>query len=316
MRPSRSTFAGLRRSCWPVEQPCGHCRSHESLIGPFDTSQVDLIKNSNCAWHPVRSRRQLALPLTCDALQIERNQRTGDQGACWRTPIPGRASPCDGHVKNFDVTARNRVNRYPKRGAYDAETIHPILDEALICHVSFALDGQPFIIPTIHARQGDRVLMHGLKGGRTLDHIEAGNAVALAVSIVDGLVCARTAFNHSMNYRSAVIFGTGRVLEEPHEKLEALRCLTERAIPGRWDHIRAPSEKELKATSVVAIGIDGASAKIRQRPPGDDGADLELPVWAGVLPLPIVPQAAETDPKQTAGYPVPDYMARYRRSRQ
>ncbi|MGE3773191.1 MAG: pyridoxamine 5'-phosphate oxidase family protein [Gammaproteobacteria bacterium] len=216
-------------------------------------------------------------------------------------------------MNEFDVTARNRVARYPKRGSYDHETIYPILDEALICHVSFALDGQPFIIPTIHARQEHRVLLHGLKGGRMLDYIEAGKPVAIAVTIVDGLVCARTAFNHSMNYRSAVIFGTGRVLEEPVEKLEALRCLTERVIPGRWDEVRPPNEKELKATSIVGIEIEQASAKIRRGPPGDDGVDLEFPVWAGVLPLPVVPQAAETDPKQTAGYPVPDYVKHYRR---
>lgn len=216
-------------------------------------------------------------------------------------------------MKEFDITARNRVNRYPKRGAYDCETIYPILDEALLCHVSFAMDGQPFIIPTIHARQGDRVLMHGLKGGRMLEYIEAGNPVAIAVTLLDGLVCARTAFNHSMNYRSAVIFGTGRVLEDPVEKLEALRCLTERVIPGRWETVRAPNANEIKATSIVAIDIEQASAKSRQGPPGDDGEDLEFPVWAGVLPLPVVPQAAETDPKQTAGYPVPDCVKRYRR---
>lgn len=217
-------------------------------------------------------------------------------------------------MSEFDITARNRVARYPKRGHYDRETIYPILDEALICHVSFAFGDQPFIIPTIHARQGDRVLMHGLKGGRMLDHIEAGKPVAIAVTIVDALVCARTAFNHSMNYRSAVIFGTGRVLEEPTEKLEALRCLTERVIPGRWEHVRAPTEKEMKATSIVAIEIEQASAKLRQGPPGDDGEELEFPVWAGVLPLPVIPQAAETDPKQTAAYPVPDYIRNYRRT--
>lgn len=216
-------------------------------------------------------------------------------------------------MSEFDITARNRVMRYPKRGAYDHETIYPILDEALICHVSFAFDGQPFIIPTIHARQGDRLLMHGLKGGRMLDYIEAGNQIAVAVTLVDGLVCARTAFNHSMNYRSVVVFGRGKVLEDPAEKLEALRCLTERVIPGRWDEVRPPNSKELKATSIVGIEIEQASAKIRQGPPGDDGEDLEFPVWAGVLPLPIVPQAAETDPKQTAGYPIPDYVQRYRR---
>jgi hypothetical protein len=217
-------------------------------------------------------------------------------------------------MSEFRIDARNRVTRYPKRGVYDSETIYPIIDEALVCHVSFALEDQPYIIPTIHARQDDRILMHGLTGGRMLDYIEAGNPVAIAVTIVDGLVCARTAFNHSMNYRSVVVFGRGRVIEEPSEKMEALRCLTERVIPGRWEHIRPPTEKEMKATSIVGIEIEQASAKVRQGPPGDDGEELEFPVWAGVIPLPIVPQLAETDPKQTAGYPIPEYVRTYRRS--
>lgn len=216
-------------------------------------------------------------------------------------------------MSEFEVTARNRVRRMPKRGSYDRETIYPIIDEALICHVSFALDGEPFVIPTIHARQDDRILVHGLTGGRMLDYIEAGNPVAMAMTIVDGLVCARTAFNHSMNFRSVVVFGRGRVIDEPDAKLEALRCLSERTIPGRWDHVRPPNEKELKATSIVAIEINQASAKVRQGPPGDDGEDLKFPVWAGVLPLPVVPQPAETDPKQEARYPVPDYVQGYRR---
>ncbi len=216
-------------------------------------------------------------------------------------------------MTEFEVTERNKLKRYPKRGSYDTETIYPILDEALLCHVSFAIDGQPFIIPTIHARQDDRLLIHGLKGGRMLEHIEAGNAVAIAVTLLDGLVCARTAFNHSMNFRSAVVFGTGAVITDAEEKLEALRCLTERVVPGRWPHVRAPDDKELKATTIIAINIEQASAKIRRGPPGDDGADLDFPVWAGVIPLPVIPQAPETDPKQAAGYPIPEHIAKYKR---
>lgn len=217
-------------------------------------------------------------------------------------------------MSTFETTARNRVARLPKRGFYDRETIYPIIDEALVCHVSFAIDGQPFVIPTIHARQGDRILLHGLKGGRMLNYIEAGNPVAIAMTIVDGLVCARTAFNHSMNYRSVVVFGRGRALQEPAEKLEALRCFSEHVIPGRWVDVRAPNEKELKMTSIVGIDIEQASAKMRQGPPGDDGEDLEFPVWAGVLPLPIVPQPGVTDPKQTVAYPMPDCVKNYRRT--
>ena len=217
-------------------------------------------------------------------------------------------------MSDYDIDARNRVMRYPKRGAYDRETIHPIIDEALICHVSFALDGQPFIIPTIHARQDDRLLLHGLAGGRLLGYIEAGNPVAIALTIVDGLVCARTAFNQSMNYRSVVLFGRGRVLEEPEEKLAALRWLTDSVIPGRWEHVRAPTPKELKATAIVAIDIEQASAKIRRGPPGDADDELEFPTWAGVIPLPVVPQPPETDPKQTADFAVPAHVQNYRRT--
>lgn len=215
-------------------------------------------------------------------------------------------------MSDFDVTARNQVRRMPKRGAYDRDTIYPIIDEALVCHVSFAMDGEPFVIPTIHARQGDQILLHGLSGGRMLDHIEAGNPVAMAMTIVDGLVCARTAFNHSMNFRSVVIFGTGRVIDDPEEKLEGLRCLSERVIPGRWQHVRPPNDKEIKATSLVAMEMHQASAKIRRGPPGDDGEDLKFPVWAGVLPLALVPQPAEADPKMHDDYPVPDHVTNFR----
>ena len=214
-------------------------------------------------------------------------------------------------MSEFEVTERNRLMRYPKRASYDRAVIYPIIDEALVCHVSFALDGQPFVIPTIHARDGDSILLHGLKGGRLLEYIEAGNPVAIAMTIVDGIVFARTVFNHSMNYRSVVLFGRGKIVEEPEAKLAALHRLTERVIPGRWEEARAPNEKEIKATTIVAIDIEQATSKCRQGPPGDDGEDLEFPVWAGVLPTPIVTQAAQTDPKQTAGFAVPDYVKNF-----
>lgn len=215
--------------------------------------------------------------------------------------------------RDYDVTPRNRLMRYPKRGHYDTATIYPILDEALVCHVGFAIDGQPYVIPTIHARMGDQLLLHGLKGGRMLDHINAGNPVCVTVTLLDGLVLARTVFNHSMNYRSAVLFGRGATIEDPATKLAALECLTEQVARGRWRDARPPNEKELKATTIVALDIESASAKIRQGPPGDDGEDLEYPVWAGVVPLPVVPQAPETDPKQTTAQPVPAYVTPYRR---
>ncbi len=216
---------------------------------------------------------------------------------------------------DFEVTSRNRLTRYPKRGHYDKATIYPILDEALICHVGFAIDGEPFVIPTLHARMGDTLLLHGLKGGRLLEHVEAGNPLCVSVTVLDGLVLARTAFNHSMNFRSVVLFGHGAAIEEPAAKLAALECLTEQVAPGRWRDVRPPNDKELKMTTIVAIAIESATAKIRQGPPGDDGEDLAYPVWAGVLPLPIVPQAPERDPRQTTDQPLPAYVKAYVRPR-
>ena len=216
-------------------------------------------------------------------------------------------------MSDFEITARNEVRRYAKRGKYDRATIDPILDEALVCHVGFAIDGQPYVIPTIHARMDQQLLVHGLKGGRMLEHINAGNPVCVTVTLLDGLVMARTVFNHSMNYRSAVLFCRGATIEDPAQKLAALERLTEHVARGRWADARQPNEKELKATTIIALEIESASAKIRTGAPGDDGEDLEFPVWAGVIPLPVVPQAGERDPKQTVDYPVPDYVADYRR---
>jgi nitroimidazol reductase NimA-like FMN-containing flavoprotein (pyridoxamine 5'-phosphate oxidase superfamily) len=216
-------------------------------------------------------------------------------------------------MQDFSQTPRNQVMRYPRRGAYDRDTVYAILDEGLVCHVSFVMDGQPFLIPTIHARLGDQVLLHGLKGGRMLAHIQAGNPLAMAVTLLDGLVLARTVFNHSMNYRSVVLYGRGRAIVEPAARLAALERLTEHVCPGRWCEARSPSEKELMATTIVAVDIESAAAKVRQGPPGDDGDELLHPVWAGVLPLPVVPQPAVTDPKQTEVFPVPGYVQAYRR---
>jgi nitroimidazol reductase NimA-like FMN-containing flavoprotein (pyridoxamine 5'-phosphate oxidase superfamily) len=216
-------------------------------------------------------------------------------------------------MSDFEITARNEVRRYAKRGKYDRATIDPILDEALVCHVGFAIDGQPYVIPTIHARMDEQLLVHGLKGGRMLEHINAGNPVCVTVTLLDGLVMARTVFNHSMNYRSAVLFCRGATIEDPAQKLAALERLTEHVARGRWADARQPNEKELKATTIIALEIESASAKTRAGAPGDDGEDLEFPVWAGVIPLPVVPQAGERDPKQTVEYTVPDYIADYRR---
>ena len=185
-------------------------------------------------------------------------------------------------------TPRTRVRRNPKRGVYDREAIDAILDEALICHLGFVHEGQPFVIPTLHARAGDQVYLHGSAASRALRTLSQGVDVCLTVTLVDGLVLARSAFHHSINYRSAVIYGSARAVTDPDEKTAALEAFTEKVLPGRWEHVRWPTRKELKATSVLVLGIDEGSAKIRSGPPIDDDEDYELDVWAGVIPLSLV----------------------------
>jgi nitroimidazol reductase NimA-like FMN-containing flavoprotein (pyridoxamine 5'-phosphate oxidase superfamily) len=167
------------------------------------------------------------------------------------------------------------------------------------------------VIPTLHARVGDRLLLHGASTSRLLRHLEAGNPVCVTFTIVDGLVLARSAFNHSINYRSAVVFGQGPLIFDPEEKMAALAAFSERMMPGRWDDARIPNATELKATSVVSIPIDSASAKVRVGPPGDDAEDLELPVWAGVVPLRPVVGEPEPAPDLHAGLQVPNYLEEY-----
>ena len=213
----------------------------------------------------------------------------------------------------FAATEPNRVNRHSERGRYDKDEIYPIIDEALICHVGIVADGQPFVIPTIHARLGDTLFLHGAVASRLLRHIRAGNFICAEFTLLDGIVFARSVFNHSMNYRSAVLFGLGRLVEDDSEKMSALEAITEHIAKGRWAEARLPTRKELAATLVVAVPIDSASAKVRSGPPGDDEEDLSFPVWAGVLPfrrqtLPPLP-----DPKMTAPIALPHYIAGYRR---
>jgi nitroimidazol reductase NimA-like FMN-containing flavoprotein (pyridoxamine 5'-phosphate oxidase superfamily) len=213
----------------------------------------------------------------------------------------------------FPTTARNKVKRLPERGHYDAATIYPIVDAALICHVGFALDGQPYVIPTLHARRGDTILLHGAKGSRLLRHIQAGGEVCITVTLMDGIVLARSVFHHSINYRSAVLFGSGAVIDGDNERLEALEAFTERLIPGRWRDARQPSAIELKQTTIVAVPIESASAKIRTGPPGDEADDLDLPVWAGILPLRQSAGAPIADPQLKPGVELPGYIRSYAR---
>jgi nitroimidazol reductase NimA-like FMN-containing flavoprotein (pyridoxamine 5'-phosphate oxidase superfamily) len=203
---------------------------------------------------------------------------------------------------------RSKVNRIPARGYYDKETINKIIDEALYCHVSFVHNNQPYIIPTIHARKNDRILFHGAKGSRMLKHLAEGNEVCIAITIMDGLVLARSVFHHSMNYRSVVLFGKGRLIENKVEKLESLRTITEHLIPGRWEDARKPNEKELNVTTVVSINIDEASAKIRTGPPIDDEEDYKLSVWAGMIPVSHKFDNPENDPRLKEDIPLPDYI--------
>lgn len=219
-------------------------------------------------------------------------------------------------MSEFQVTDLNRVKRIPKRGAYDKETVYAIVDDALICHVGMIEEGRPVVIPTIHARDGDNLLLHGASTSRMLNHVGAGHDICVTVTHLDGLVLARSVFHHSMNYRSAVLFGKGALIEDADEKMKALEIFTEKLIPGRWDDARQPTPNESKATHIVSVPIDLASAKVRVGPPGDDDEDYSLDVWAGVLPMRTVFGELEADPLLKDGVAVPQYIEAYRDSKQ
>jgi uncharacterized protein len=208
-------------------------------------------------------------------------------------------------------TERTTVRRLPKRAAYDRAVIDAILDEGLVCHVGFAIDGQPYVIPTIYAREGDEIFVHGSAASRMLGTLGGGIAVCLTVTLVDGLVLARSAFHHSMNYRSVVVLGSARRLVDPDEKMGALRAIVDHVVPQRWPDVRPPSEHELKATSVLALPLREASAKVRSGGPIDDEEDYALPIWAGELPITSVIGRAIPDGRLDPGLAVPEYTARY-----
>jgi len=198
-------------------------------------------------------------------------------------------------METFQPTGRTQVHRLPKRGVYDKERVYAILDEGFVCHAGFVVDGQPFVIPTGYARSGDTLYLHGSAASRMLRALDKGVSVCVTVTLLDGLVLARSAFHHSMNYRSVVILGQARVVTAVEEKTEALRQFTNHVVPGRWEEVRPPTEQELKGTTVLALPIDEVSAKVRQGPPVDDEEDYALPIWAGVVPI-----------RQVAGVPVAD----------
>ncbi len=211
-------------------------------------------------------------------------------------------------------TQRSKIKRIPKRGNYETQVIYNILDEALICHVGFIANNQPFVIPTAYGRVDDKLYIHGSPASRMLRTLDRGIEVCVTVTLLDGLVLARSAFHHSMNYRSVVIFGTATLVNNTEEKSEALRAFTEHVIPQRWKEVRQPSKQELQGTMVLSLPLTEASAKMRTGNPIDDEADYDLPVWAGVLPLQRVAGKAIADDRLVAGVEVPDYVKNYVRN--
>jgi uncharacterized protein len=230
-----------------------------------------------------------------------------------RTEQQRDADETDANASAAPPSERTRVRRLPERGVYDRDTIDAILDEALICHLAYVQDGEPRVIPTIHARVDDTLYVHGSNASRTLRSTKGGAPVAAEVTLLDGLVLARSAFHHSMNYRSVVVYGRAREVIDPTEKFEAQRALVEHVVRGRADDARLPNERELNQTTILAISLEEASAKVRTGPPKDEEEDLELPVWAGVLPLTTVPGEPEPDPLLPSEIDPPAYVRDYRR---
>jgi uncharacterized protein len=216
-------------------------------------------------------------------------------------------------MEKFTATEKTTLKRLPKRGEYDRTAVYQILDEAFICHVGFVVDGQPYVIPTGYARIADKLYIHGSVASRMLRSIAAGIEVCVTVTLVDGLVLARSAFHHSMNYRSVVALGTATVVEDVEEKFAALKAFTEHVIANRWDEVRQPNQQEMKSTLVLALPLVEVSAKVRKGPPIDDEEDLTIPVWAGVLPVQMTTSPPLRDDLLAPGIEPPDYVLNYSR---
>lgn len=210
------------------------------------------------------------------------------------------------------ATARTSVRRLPERGRYDAETIHPIIDEALVCHLAVSADDGPVVLPTLHARDGDRLILHGSAAAQILRRARS-RQVSVAISHIDGLVLARTGLHHSVNYRSVVIYGVPTEVTDLAEKRRLLDLLTDRLIPGRMAELRAHTEKEIRSTAVLTLSLDEASAKVRTGGPQDDEEDYERELWAGVIPITTTFGPPETDPLMRVDVPIPDYVSNYHR---
>ncbi len=215
---------------------------------------------------------------------------------------------------SLGITQRSQIKRLPQRGNYDRSLIDQILDEGLVCHVGFVVEAQPFVIPTAYGRVGDRLYIHGSPASRMLRMLKGNIEMCVTVTLLDGLVLARSAFHHSMNYRSVVIFGKAEVVEEATEKLAALEAFTEHVVPGRWSEVRPPTATEIAGTLVLSLPLSEASAKVRTGPPKDDEADYTLPVWAGELPLHLTPLAPIPDPQLLSKIELPASVQHYTRS--
>ncbi|HYW20809.1 MAG TPA: pyridoxamine 5'-phosphate oxidase family protein [Nodularia sp. (in: cyanobacteria)] len=215
--------------------------------------------------------------------------------------------------EQLSPTQRSQIKRVPQRGNYERQVIYDILDEGLICHVGFAVDNQPYVIPTAYGRVEDQLYIHGSPASRMLKSLQTNIEVCLTVTLLDGLVLARSAFNHSMNYRSVVVFGTATIVKDPNAKLAALRAFTDHVMPKRWENVRLPNRQEMQGTLVLSLPLTEASAKVRTGPPLDDEADYAFPVWAGVLPLKLVTGDAIADSRVPSTINIPVEVKNYTR---
>lgn len=213
----------------------------------------------------------------------------------------------------YSKTKRTTLKRLPERGRYEADLIHGIIDEALICHVAFVVQGQAMVLPTIHARMGRHIYLHGSPSNQMLRSALKQEEVCVTMTLLDGLVLARSAFHHSMNYRSVMLLGTPVEVTDSDEKMRAFAALVDHVVPGRWEDCRQPTREETLGTLVIRIPIDEASAKIRSGPPADDAEDMSFPCWAGVIPTPFVAAEPEKDPKLRDGIGTPPYLENYQR---
>ncbi len=217
-------------------------------------------------------------------------------------------------MEAFSPTSRTQLRRLPKRGVFDKAQVHAILDEGFLCHVGFVVDGQPFVIPTGYARAGDQLYIHGSAASRMLRSLDQGIDICVTVTLLDGFVLARSAFHHSMNYRSVMVLGKARLVTDPDEKREALKRFTDHVVPDRWDEVRPVTDQELKATSVLAVPLEEVSAKMRSGPPVDEEEDYDLPIWAGVVPVKMRVGEPVSDDRLVSGAALFD-VARFEKRR-